>query len=422
MVGSSHPRGNGDASPTGSRDNDRTSGDRDLNPGASDELKDSIMGDNGFWGGAKNFLRNNPAMVGGVVHPALGLGIRTLEALGLEGGEGYDTPEHAGGGPNGNGSPDPNATPIPLLQGVESDNFRQFLDRLGVGSDGSDSGSSNSLTDASRGSLDAAQGFGNRIRDFAEKQYSDLRPFIEDIVTTQRDAGGESLGQARDFYDRIQNTFRPVEDEIVNNAQNFNTDAYRNELANKAAADSAKAFQRTQQANARNLQSMGVNPNSGRYAATQQAAATRNAADRAGLMNDTRRQARDTGYQRMFDAANLGSGLRSASQTAYGTASKLGSAATNNATVPGQQVLSAFGQGVDTTMAGRELYQQGLNSVMGNNTRRYGINQDVGLGQDRIEANEPSTFENLGNLIGTGASIYNSGLGGDIADSIGGLF
>jgi len=109
---------------------------------------------------------------------------------------------------------------------------------------------------------------------------------------------------------------------------------------------------------------MGVNPNSGRFAASQQAAATSNAAQRAALMNQTRQKADAVGYARQLDAAGLGRNLTGASQGAYGVALNAGNSAVSNAGVPGQQRMQGMAQGIGTMQSGMGMQMDGLGSVL----------------------------------------------------------
>ena len=240
---------------------------------------------------------------------------------------------------------------------------------------------------ASEEAARVSEQLGNRQIDLAERQYEEMKPLAEKVANSQIEAQEQGMQQGQEYYDYLKNTYRPLERQIVSDAQEFNTDSYRDELARKAAADSALAFQQTQRANERNLNSMGVNPNSGRYAATQQAAATQNAAARAGLMSQTRQQARDTGYARQLDAAGLGRNLSGASQGAYSLANSSGSSALNSAAMPGQGLQSGLAQGSGTIMQGQAQKMQGLGSIMNTQANVYNTGQEreaaaiAGIGQ-----------------------------------------
>lgn len=228
------------------------------------------------------------------------------------------------------------------------------------------------MANASKEAAKVAERLGTRQLDLAERQYNELKPLAEQISQTQLDVQNRTMQQGEDYYNYLKDTYRPLEQGIVQDAQNFNTEAYREQLARQAAADAAKAFQQTQKANERGLMSMGVNPNSGRFAAAQQGAATANAAQRAAQMNQTRQAADNLGYARQLDAAGLGRNLSGASTGAYGVAVNSGNAAMGNAAAPGAAQMAGFAQGAGTIMGGQGQKIQGLGNVLNAQTSVYG--------------------------------------------------
>jgi len=78
--------------------------------------------------------------------------------------------------------------------------------------------------------------------DFARQQYNEMKPIAQRIAGQQIAAQDQQMAQAQDYYDYQKNTFRPVEQGLVRQAQEFSTDAYRENMARDAAAASAQAF------------------------------------------------------------------------------------------------------------------------------------------------------------------------------------
>jgi hypothetical protein len=186
----------------------------------------------------------------------------------------------------------------------------------------------------------------------------------------------------------------------VADAQRFNTEAYRDQIAGQAAADAGRAFGISQQQNQRAMASMGVNPNSGRFAAQQNASGLQQAAMRANAMTGARNQATQMGYARQLDAAGLGRGLAGASLGAYGGASSAGSMAGQNAQSAGQNYMGNMAIGSGTIAAGQNMQIQGLSNVLNNQTSTYINTQDSFLGD-------------IGGALGGAASIYTAFGGSD---------
>ena len=235
---------------------------------------------------------------------------------------------------------------------------------------------------------------GQQQIDFSKKMYDENSPFMQGIAEQQKLAMEQQLSQGKDYFDYQKETYRPLEKGIVADAQAFDTDAYRNQLATKAAADAGLAFGRTRQANERAMASMGVNPNSGRFQGLGAQSALMQSANRAGAMTGTRERAQQTGYARKLDAAGLGRGLSGASTAAYGSAVNAGSQAGGLYGMAGQQHLGGMAQGAGTIGSGMNMQLSGLGSILNNQTQMAISNQ------------ENSILGGVGALAGAGLSAY----------------
>jgi len=228
---------------------------------------------------------------------------------------------------------------------------------------------------------------------FAREQYEANAPLLQEIAGLQMDAQQQQMDQAKDYYDYQVETFRPLEQGLVADAERFNTEAYRDQVASQAAADAGRAFGISQQQNQRAMASMGVNPNSGRFAGMNAATGLQQAAARANAMTGARTQAEQMGYARKLDAAGLGRGLAGASNAAYAGATGAGTAAGMNAQSAGQNYMGNMAMGAGTIAAGQNMQIQGLSNVLNNQTSTYINTQDSFLGD-------------LGGIMGGAASLY----------------
>ena len=249
------------------------------------------------------------------------------------------------------------------------------------------------LAEASKEAAEVQAALGYQQLDFAKQQYNDTRPMLQGIADQQMAAQNQQMKQAQDYYTYQQNTFRPLEKSIVADAQNFNTAAYRDQLASRAAADSGLAFSNTRAQNQRQMASMGVNPNSGRFAGIQNSAGIAQAATTANAMTNTRLQAEQMGHARSMDAAGLGRNLAGASIGAYQGASNAGSQAGANAQSAGQNYMGNMATGAGTIGNGQQMQLQGLSSVLNAQTQTY------------INTND-SLLGDLGGILGGGAAAY----------------
>jgi hypothetical protein len=259
------------------------------------------------------------------------------------------------------------------------------------------------LANASAAAADKMSALGEKQLAFSQQQYDDNAPLMKDIATQQKLAMEQQLAQGKDYYDYQKDTYRPVEKGIVSDALAFDTDAYRNQLATKAAADSGLAFGRTRQANERAMASMGINPNSGRFQGIAGQSALGQAAARAGAMTGARERAQQTGYARKLDAAGLGRGLSGASTAAYGSAVGAGGQAAGTYGLAGQQHMAGMAQGAGTIGSGLNMQLSGLGNVLNSQTEMA------------VNAADNSFLGNVGGIMGGAASMYTSGMfGSDI--------
>lgn len=182
---------------------------------------------------------------------------------------------------------------------------------------------------------------------FSKRQYAEMMPLAQQVYGQQMDAQRQQMNQAQDYYDYQRNTFRPVEQGLVRDAERFNTEGYREQLAGQAAAAAGRAFGVQQEMGQRAMAARGVNPNSGAAMAMQAQGNLGLAAQRANAMTGARTQAEQLGFARRMDVTGLGRGLAGASTAAYGGATGAGTAGMNVAMAPGDQYsrgMSSAGQ------------------------------------------------------------------------------
>jgi hypothetical protein len=116
---------------------------------------------------------------------------------------------------------------------------------------------------------------------------------------------------------------------------------------------------------------MGVNPNSGAFAAMGNQRSLTEAAMKAGAANTARNNVELQGYARMADAANLGRGLASSQATSAGISLNAGNNAVNNAGVPltqAQNATNVMGQGFQTALQGMGSASNSFAKIAGNQT------------------------------------------------------
>lgn len=157
---------------------------------------------------------------------------------------------------------------------------------------------------------------GGRYMDQSDRQfalerqrYDELSPYARQIMQGQINASEMAYQQAREANDFTQNTLRPMQRQIIDSADDFNTDEERERLAALAGADVNQAVAAQRGSAMRQLERMGVNPNSGRFMQLMADSGLGAAKLQAAGMNNARTQARNEGDRRTMQAYGVASGI-----------------------------------------------------------------------------------------------------------------
>ena len=238
----------------------------------------------------------------------------------------------------------------------------------------------------------------------------------------------QQRAQGDDYFNYMKSTFRPVEEGLVADAQNFSTEASQEQLARKAVADTEQAAAMQQAMQARQNEAQGVNANSARAEALRQQAGLQTASQRAGAYTNSREKSDALSWAKKMDAAGLGRGLPGASQGAYGLAINAGNSAGNAANgmsgagsamssaaaqgsaglgqlanayaMPGQMTLAGMNAGTGTIMGGQNAMIGGLGQVGSLQNSSY---------NSALQANANASngfWGGLGSLAGAGATFF----------------
>lgn len=218
--------------------------------------------------------------------------------------------------------------------------------------------------------------------EFNKKVYEENKPrqamideLSKKIVDQQVAVGDVNQKQAQSQWDRFQSQFVPVEDQMVKDSMTIDNEANQETAAGDAGAQVSKSYQLAKGSMARNLASMGINPNSGRYLAATNSNDLMEAADKANAMNNARQIVRDKGIALRAGAANFGRNMPNTAAGAYGLTLNAGnnavgnsSAGMNAANSNAAQMNSGFG----TSIQGNNSAGQILNNQYSTNAGIYG--------------------------------------------------
>jgi hypothetical protein len=243
-----------------------------------------------------------------------------------------------------------------------------------------------------------------------------------------------ATGWANDYRNKQTNLYDPLERNIIGQANDYNTPGNIERQSALAEGDVNTEFDNNRQAQQRQMQSYGINPNSGRYEGTQQAAGVQQSAAAAAAGTRARDAAVQLGWQKQLDAASMGknnvanaTALNSAAQgesaaglTAQNT--QLGntanvSAAQNSVYAGANSGYSAAG-GIGAQIHGIDT--NATTAANANATNRYGIDTSAATTRYGIDTNKQiADQQGTGRLIGTGLSGIMGGGAGSLGGAIG---
>ena len=235
----------------------------------------------------------------------------------------------------------------------------------------------------------------------ANERQKEQDKIANEVTQQQLDASKQAQGWATADRNRYENTFIPLQNEFIDQANNWDSPERQQQMASEAKADVLTNASQQRGATQRQMAGMGVNPTSGRYAGVDRAGENATALAAAGAQNNARNTVRNQAMSLKGDAINLGSGLGVNPATSLGLSSSTGSAAFGTTAANNSQ---SAGLG---NMVGAG-YQGAMN---GYNSQASILNQQQ---QNKIQAQQmnnqssSSLWSGIGSLAGMGMMAFSS--------------
>lgn len=250
---------------------------------------------------------------------------------------------------------------------------------------------------ARREDAEATRQLGREQNEWFKGEYDRTAPTRDAAVDMAQQTGRDqyqgmqySMAQAREAEQRRKGIFEPLEDKVVQDAFAFDDAARGEQLAGEASADVNQAFAGARGQGQRSLTRMGVNPNSGAFAAMTNQNNLNQALALAQGQTGARRMGRDEGLMRRMNALQLGQGLRSAQMGQQQLATGQGNAAVANT-----------GAAIGMDQSGVGLRQAGFGGMM----QAYGM----GNQSNQLASQSQNSANNWGEKE---AGAYGQMLGG----------
>lgn len=227
---------------------------------------------------------------------------------------------------------------------------------------------------------EANEKVGMRALDLNEQQFASQqilqKEFLEQIrITNEADGEVKKLQMElmSDQNDRRKNIFNPLENQLVDEAKQYDSEARISSEMGKADSAVIKAYDRAIQAAGKDQLRLGINPNSAKALALRENASIDLASRAAGASTQAAAATKGKGFAMRMDVAGLGRNLAT------------------NQTAAAQAALSASQNQNNATGAGIDIGNRNMTTM----------NQGFGTAS--------SAFTNAGNLYGQAAEMeYNS--------------
>ena len=126
---------------------------------------------------------------------------------------------------------------------------------------------------------------------------------FRDFTKTQTDKANAIRDE---YYDHWKNDYKPIEDQLISDAQKFNSDAYAEQQAQMAIGDVAAQYANQKQQTALNMSKYGIDPSSGQFMGQMNALSINQSAATAAASNAARQAAVQLGWDKNLQLANLG--------------------------------------------------------------------------------------------------------------------
>ncbi len=248
--------------------------------------------------------------------------------------------------------------------------------------------------------------------DWAREQDAMNREVLNQVLEIQMPAMREQYEQARSDRERYETLFRPMEDQFVQEAQQYDTPERQAQARAKAIADVSTQFDAQRRNALQRLEGYGVDPSQVRNAALDVGVRTQQAAAQAGAAQQAGQRVEDIGREMRAQAINLGRGALAGAGQFYGGAAQAGQMGVQGATGVTGASTGAFGTATPFAQLGMQGFGQAAD-IMG---QGYGMQmQHFGAQQEQ----RAGMLSGAGQLIGMIPGIQDGGAVADYAPTNG---
>lgn len=222
------------------------------------------------------------------------------------------------------------------------------------------------MQENAREELNLAREQADKLMQFQEKAFAsdqEAKEFARQVGQTQIDAMKQQMGYAAADRKRWEETFLPMQDRYIAEANAYDTPERREAEAARAGVDIQRQAEAARANADQRLRSMGLDPSQMRSASLLDTQNTALAAQQAGAMNQARTNVEDRGRAMRADALNVGSGLPAQALAGYAGATNSGQGAIGAGAAGQAAQLGAISGGAGLAGTALGFRSNALNNV-----------------------------------------------------------
>jgi len=142
--------------------------------------------------------------------------------------------------------------------------------------------------------------------DWAKSQFDKTTALTDQVVNRYLENASKSTAMGDNDLNRYRSLFQPMENQLIADANSYASEGRIRSEMGSAEATAAMTMARQRENALKDLQSYGINPSDGRYAALDRAERAQQGAAMASAGNMARRAAEDTGRKLRSEAIGVG--------------------------------------------------------------------------------------------------------------------
>lgn len=237
---------------------------------------------------------------------------------------------------------------------------------------------------------------------WAREQDTLNRGILDQVLDVQLPAMREQADIARADRARYEDVYRPLEDQFISDATEYDSPERREEERARALSQVSQQFDAQRRNALQRLESYGVDPSVTRNAALDIGVRTQQAAAAAQAANTSDRRVEDVGRALRADVVNLGRGALSNVAASYGQAVGAGQAGIGGANQTTATSTGALQSGLGFGAQALQGYNQSAN------IQNMGYGNQLGAWNAQ-QAQRAGTLQGIGGLVGMGMGYADGG-------------